>query len=47
MLPKEGHLLLLVVLVGEKYFCAPDQIGKNKTSGSVVPDLLKFFQKLF
>ena len=32
---------------GKKYFLAPDQIGKNKTSGSVVPGSFKIFQNSF
>ena len=30
-----------------KIFCAPDQIGKTKTSGSVVPGSFKIFQNSF
>ena len=40
--------LALIPVVGRgKIFCAPNQIGKTKRSGSVVPDLLKFFQNSF
>ena len=38
---------MLWVLVGKKKFCAPDQIGKTKISGSVVPGSFKIFQNLF
>ena len=31
----------------EKLFWAPDQIGKTKTSGSVVPGSFKIFQNTF
>ena len=38
----------LIPVVGcENKFCAPDQIGKTKTSGSVVPGSFKIFQNTF
>ena len=38
----------LIPVVGrKKLFCAPDQIGKTKTSGSVVPGSFKIFQNTF
>ena len=38
----------LIPVVGWKIkFCAPDQIGKTKISGSVVPGSFKIFQNSF
>ena len=38
----------LIPVVGcENKFCAPDQIGKTKRSGSVVPGSFKIFQNSF